>query len=853
MIHSGDTRAKTEPSGRTSGAAVRRRLPLLRPRWHKVLTDLWGNRIRTVLVIASIGVGLFAVGMIATVHGILVGDMRSGYEQVNPANIVIYATNFDDDMVERIRKVEGVAWAEGVRSFDVMVRTGPEAWTRMGMEASRDLTERCINTLAFDRGSLPEDKHEILVERNKLGEVLVADAGVQGDLQDRVEIKLPSGKIREMALTGVVHDLTLGAGSPGGFFLAPIQGYVETGALEWLGQPDAYNRLLVTVTETGSASREDEHYLREVANQVSEAFEDNGGVVLNAQVSGSREHPNATYVDAMAGVLFLLGALVVFLSSFLITNTLSALLKQQAQQIAIMKTVGARSLQITWLYMALIFAFAMTALAFSLPLSRQAAYRLLDFLSAPLNFSILEYRTIALSVALQVIIALVVPQAAGLAPILQGSRVKVQQALSGSGDGAGRRAKPRGTAAGGPRVPVWRRTGLRRLISRPQLISLRNTFRQKGRLVMTLITLTLGGAVFIATFNVRAALDLYVERVGRYFNADVNLTMDMPYRIAAIQEELRAMPDVERAEGWAYGRSELLLENDQTADAVQLMAPPADSLLVEPILLKGRWIQPGDANDIVLSERFMGRYPDLDVGDMLRLRVNGEESEWRVVGFFQLVGKSAGFVAYTNYDYLSQEISQANKAITFRVIAKRPQGRELTREEQDELGARIEQHLQQRGFGVTEVSAGKSLIVNTSRPLNTLTTFLLIMAVLTAVVGSIGLMGTMSMNVLDRTREIGVMRAIGASDRAVMRLVIAEGVLIGLLSWAAGTLLAAPISKLLSDTIHLAIFDARSEFVFTPVGPLYWLGLVAVLSVLASVIPARSAARLTIREALAYE
>ena len=151
------------------------------------------------------------------------------------------------------------------------------------------------------------------------------------------------------------------------------------------------------------------------------------------------------------------------------------------------------------------------------------------------------------------------------------------------------------------------------------------------------------------------------------------------------------------------------------------------------------------------------------------------------------------------------------------------------------------------------MEAGHSLTATTANGLNILTAFLLIMALLTAVVGSIGLTGTMSMNVLERTREIGIIRAIGASDRAVINLVMAEGMLIGLMSWVLGTALSFPITSLMSNAIIQALFGASAKFTFTPAGVILWLVIVLVLSVLASVLPARSAANLTIREVLAYE
>ena len=114
-------------------------------------------------------------------------------------------------------------------------------------------------------------------------------------------------------------------------------------------------------------------------------------------------------------------------------------------------------------------------------------------------------------------------------------------------------------------------------------------------------------------------------------------------------------------------------------------------------------------------------------------------------------------------------------------------------------------------------------------------------------------MGTMGMNVLERTREIGIMRSIGAVDGEVMRTVIVEGMLIGGIAWFIGALLSFPITYLLSDIVSLAIFQSPIAVHFTYQGFVIWLLVVLALSAVASVLPARNAARLTIREVLAYE
>jgi putative ABC transport system permease protein len=188
------------------------------------------------------------------------------------------------------------------------------------------------------------------------------------------------------------------------------------------------------------------------------------------------------------------------------------------------------------------------------------------------------------------------------------------------------------------------------------------------------------------------------------------------------------------------------------------------------------------------------------------------------------------------------------QATSYRVISKFHDAAS-----QHALTRRIDDFLRSNNYLVQSVQSGSFMQTKVSQALNLLIIFLLIMAVLTATVGSIGLTGTMSINVLERTREIGVMRTIGAIDRVIMLSVIIEALVIGLITWLLAIGLSFPISSLLLNIIGKAMMGSPLAISFTPLGILVWLGVVSVLSVIASVIPARNAARLTINEVLAYE
>jgi putative ABC transport system permease protein len=813
----------------------------MRPRWRKVLHDLWDNKARTLLVVFSIAVGVFSIGVISGAYQIISNDMGISYAANHPANVELRMENFDEDILSTVRNARGVKDAEGRRVVNFRVQNaaaGSAQWVSLDVVALEDFDENKVNLLVPVEGAVKAEKNEVLLEKDALKKL---DIAVGGELI----FELPDGSTKKLKVVGIVQDVSTGAGD----FLAPPFAYVDMKTMPTLRQPELYNRAYVTVAEGG----EDIDHIREVGGDIKDKLEKNSVAVARIRSSETHKHPLGDPVNAILGILLALGILIVFLSSSLIANTLNALLSQHLRHIGVIKLVGGRRNQVFTMYFTLIMAFAIMALLIAVPLGGVGAYRLSLFIAETLRFNLLGYRIVPMAFFIQIAVGLLVPIIAGLAPVISGSRITVLRALSG--DVAGDENKPHKHEEK-ERVP-WFDFLLIRLtrmfaqrgihFPRPFILSLRNTFRRRGRLLLTLFTLTMGGAIFIAVFNVRVTLHDYIANIQNYFRADVTIDFDEPYRLREVQQFGLQAEGVQYVEGWQYTSIELLYPDDSVAENAFVLAPPANSELVNPLLTAGRWIRSDDFRKLAISEAALVQFPNLKAGDHLPIKIDGRKELWEVVGIFKFVDQQ-GIVAYVPYEYISQVENLANRAYSFRVVTD-----QHDRAYQEMMADRLDDYFREQGFKVRKAESGLSSMDTASESLDILVIFLLIMAILTAIVGAMGLTGTMGMNVMERTREIGIMRAVGADDRAVMRTVIAEGLTIGFISFVLAIFLSIPFTFALSDIVSTAVFQTPIKVVFTFLGYAIWLGLVLLLSVFGSILPARSAARLTIREVLAYE
>lgn len=793
---------------------------MLSPRWTKVLRDLWMNKARTILVVLSIAVGVFALGAISSSGVFLSRDLNAAYLAVNPASAIVSSDAFDQDIVDSIRSMRGVSDAEGRRRLTVRVKVGADQWRDFTLTAVSDYNDIRIDKIFPQTGAWPPPDRELLVERASVG-LINADVG------DSIVIKLPDGNERTLPIAGLAHDLN----EPPAAFMGSGYGYITMDTLEWLGEPREYNELHFVV----ASDPMNKEHIQAVANQVQDKLESAGLSVFYVYVPDPGKYPAEDILMAITLVLQILGFMVLALSGFLVANTITALMAQQVRQIGIMKTIGARNSQIASMYVGMVLCFGLLALLISVPLGALGARAFSSYLANMINFDLSNFGTPPRVLMMEIGVGLMVPLIAAAYPILTGTRMTVREAVSDYGLGAG------GTGPG-TMVGLLDRV---RCLPRPLLLSIRNTFRRRGRLALTLVTLTLGGAIFMAVFSVRASLFTTLDDLFKYWRYDVQVSFPRTYSIEKICYESQRVPGVTRAECWNMDTARRLRPNGTESNNLFMVGPPIPTDMILPSITRGRWLLPGDENALVVNTDVLREEPDIEVGDTITLKIMGRETSWKVVG---VAGSMmSGPMVYANQTYLAKIARQTGRSAGVQVVTSQHDS-----ESQDLVARSMEEHFRRVGMRVTSISTTGRLRSQIEFEFNILVVSFLFMAILMAVVGALGLMGTMSINVLERMREIGVMRAIGASDGAVLQVFMVEGIIIGLVSWVFSSLLAFPLSKVLCDAVGNSVLKAPLSFNFSLTGLLLWLIVVFFLSALASYLPARSASRLSVREVLAY-
>ncbi len=793
---------------------------MIRPRWTKVYRDLLAHKTRTVLVVLSIAVGIFAVAVMMGGRAVLIRALDDSFPQSRPPSVTYATTAFDEHLVRSVELQPGVAAAQGRRAVMLTMRVNGGAWKNLTLYAYDSYADVRIGKLDLPQGGAWPTRGEMLIERGSM-----AYSGLEtGDV---IELETSDKKHPTLRVTGSVHDLNA---------IVPMMtgrsvGYTSFDTLVDLQEPARYNELMVVASGKMTSLVD----VTALGAQLRDVIERQGVTVLRMTAYKPGVHNLSDIFKAVTMLLVVVGVLTLFLSAFLVVNTIGALVTQQTRQLGVMKAVGARSGQLAAMYLIMVLAYGVTALVIALPLGRFATNWFVDFGGGTLNFLVADYRTPLPILGIELAVGLLVPLAAAAVPVAIGMRMPVRVALYSSGS----------TSTKFGEGFLDRMLGNVRGLSRPIALALRSTFQRKGRLALTLTTLTLAAAVFIAVASVRSSIYHTVDLVGQHRSMDVWGSVYPAKPLADVTREGLRVPGVTGIEGWITRTGIRLRPDGSESPSIIVEGLPPDTRYLHPELQSGRWLTTADKDSVVVDTGVVNADPDIAVGSLITVKIGDIKQPLRVVGVAR--GDLLNPFVYVNRDYLDGILNARGAVETIMVGTNAHDA-----QSQSAIARDLSDRFSAKQMRVTNTITQRDLQKTISDSLGIIVVFLVIMAALLAAVGGIGLSGTMSINVLEATREIGVMRAIGASNGAIYRIFITEGIVVGLLSWVLGVIVSVPLSWVLTRVLGQAMKFPLS-FAFSLEGVLVWLALVVLISVLASLLPAYRAARISVAEAIAYE
>jgi putative ABC transport system permease protein len=783
-------------------------------RWRKVRADLTSNKLRSVLAIISLTIGTTAVGAMMFAGSILDASFDASLLDANPPSAILATGPFESSLVDDVIAHRSIDQAEARRTHRTQL-AGPDG-RLVGVElvAAVDLGDAHIARIDPVDGAWPPPTRTIVFERASIGEVGTA-------LGDVVEVEVPGASPVELEVVGTAFDVSEVAPMFGG----SVRGYVAMDTMVALTGSDHLDTLYLR----SAAAPLDAPAASAAAAAVRDDVLRPAGVAVAANlVADPGVHPAVDATSFIVRAMQLLSLLALVIAVGLVLNTVTALLAQQRQQLGVMKAMGATVGQLTAQYLGYVGLLSLAAVALAIPGALVGGRAVAGGVAWLANLDQVGVNVPVGTIATQVAVATVLPLATVVFAVRRACRITVRDAITDRGLAGADRA--RGTPS---------------RFSRPSLLAYRNAVRNRPRLGLTVLTVALCGGVVVGVASAGSSLFGLADQIAGYADYDIEVAVTEPTSLAHATEVLAADPEVTGVEGWWHTDAFLLRADGTENDDLSLTAAPTGSSAITPTLLEGRWYDASDTHPIVINANLAEAEPDLTVGGEVVLEVDGHRQAWRIVGIATTT--TVGPVAYVPASALADALERPGTANVFAV--------QLTVDADHAAAAeRLGAGARQAGLRVGQLQTNAQLREGFEGIVTIAIALLLFIGAILGVVAIIGVAGTMTLGVFEQTRQIGVLRTLGATTWAMRRLLLLQGVTVAGVGGLIGIVLALPVAWMLGNAMEATVISpAQLPTGFSWLAVAIWLPLSVAIGALGATQPARIAARLTVRDTLAYE
>jgi putative ABC transport system permease protein len=797
-------------------------------RWRKLLRDFDAIQGRIMMAIAAIALGIFAVALIGTAYAVLTREISSNYLATNPASAIIDFGAVDPKVVELIRENPAISDVEATSIVTARIELRQDEWIPLLLFVIPDFSDLRINKVTPQAGDWPPPEGTILFEREAL-KLLGRSLG------DKVEVQMPSGRTTSIVVSGAVHDPALAPA----WQEQMAYGYVTAETFAAMGGNPVPELLKVVVKD----AVHDQAKVDATITSLAATLTKEGHPIHQIQVPPTGKHPHQGQMTAVLTMFLVFALLALFLAAVLVASIIDGLLAQQVRQIAVMKAIGARWGQIAGLYLVGVLAIAIAATLVGLPLGIVGGRGFASIIARLLNFDIRTYSVSLIFIAGLAVGGIGIPLAFAFVPINRAARLTVREAISDFG-----------VSSAPGRDWIDGLLSKIRGIDRTLLLSIRNAFRQRGRLVLTLGLLASAGGMFIASTSVQTAWDSFVVVSAHDRDYDLELQLDRYVPTANLTTLVSNIAGVSKVEPWSVTSAAIARPDGLTVvrtypdgghASLDFRAVPDPTNLAHLVLLQGALPSKSQADGLVVNQGAWSQLRRPDIGDPVALTVADRTVTYRLAAVVrQIVTLPSAYVSETAYQGATGTTGETN---AIRIVAKNHDPNAV-----NFLAKEIEAALRGSSIHVAKSISESRMDSAVGGHVRILVVSLIAMSILMAAVGLLGLASAQGISVAERTREFGIMRTIGGTNRVIIRNILSEGLFIGLLSVVATILLSLPLTMGIGSLVGTMSFGLPLPLTLSGPGLLIWLAILVVGSAAASLIPARRAARLTIRETLAY-
>ena len=783
--------------------------------YKKVWRDLLIDKRRAILSLLAILIGTMVFGIAMFAHHIVPREITGTYSSMTPASASIIVDRVDDELIQLTEDFDSINFFEQRASHQLRAQVGENEWAPFHLFSAEDFDELQINRLEYEQGLTNPELGDMLIERSAIG---IANA----TLGDSLTVVFPDGGTRDLPITGVVGDITVRQQAN---LHRIVQAYVSHETLLDMGL--ALNRIDFIITENPY----DRERILSVSDDYIAMLEENGYNVLGLSIAntpGINRHleefeTGASLLLSFSTVSFLFGCMIM-------GNLISTIISSQTKQIGILKSIGASTKKITVDYLLVYFSLILVIGIISVSLSTMLAGVVS---SALLNIGNLRPADTSVPLYLYVIygsLSLVIPMIIAYFPIRRGINISVKDAINDYGISAAvsnfKLLEPK-------------------YLSRPVVLSARNAFRRKKRFLLNVLILTIAGIFFVSTatsmISVQNALSDNLEMWS--FDYQVS-TVDIhgEDEISAIVANI---PAVTGYEVWRFSSGMIVNEQGELTTSYRISSPPPDSGMIEPQLLTGRWLSEYDTNQIVVGHRLYNDESDYNVGDMIMLEIGNESHEFEIVGVIEDFGIRSFFISDGVFSRVVPE-ERASGSIMLRLDMT-----DGTRAVHNAINAELDDH----GILISQTQTRENLQATVRVDYDITLQTLALVIFMFVIVSGFGLTATMNAQVAERVKELGIMKAMGASKKQMIRVITSESIFVSLIGWGFAVLVGVPVVLFSLHLFGNMILEEPLQFNFTLLLVVYavWFLFILAIGYFASRSCAKRVAKRSIKDSLLFE